>query len=76
MIININKKRILLITSRQKRKFMKDNKLSLVYDNFDLQLTRCEKVLGVHIHVDDNITLTNHFQHVTTKISPYLWLRF
>ena len=62
MIINIDKTKLMLISSRQKRKCMKDNKLASVYDNFDLQLTSCEKVLGVHI--DDNLTLTNHFQHV------------
>ena len=28
---------------------MKDDKLTLVSDNFDFQLTSCEKVLGVHI---------------------------
>ena len=53
---------------------MKDNELSIEYDNFDLQLTSCEKVLGVHI--DDNLTWTNHFQHVSKKISSYLWLLF
>ena len=52
----------MLISSRQKRKCMKDNKLAIAYDNFDLQLTSCEKVLGGHI--DDNLTWTNHFQHV------------
>ena len=51
---------------------MKDNKLALVHDNFDLQLTSCEKVLGVHI--DDNLTWTNHFQHASKKILSYLWL--
>ena len=38
---------------------MKDNKLTLVYDNFDLQLTSCEKVLGVH--KDENFTWKNYF---------------
>ena len=33
---------------------MKDNKLAIEYDNFDLQLTSCEKMLGVHI--DDKLT--------------------
>ena len=33
---------------------MSEIKLAIVYDNFDLQLTSCEKVLGVHI--DDNLT--------------------
>ena len=49
-----NKTKLMLITSRQKRKFMTDNKLSLVHDNFDFQLTSCEKVLVVHI--DGNLT--------------------
>ena len=53
----------MLIASRQKRKCMKDNKLALVYDTFDLQLTSCDKVLGLHI--DDNLTWTNHFQQVS-----------
>ena len=53
---------------------MKDNKLAIVYDNLDLQLTSCEKVLGVHI--DDNLTGTNHFQHLSKKISSNLWFLF
>ena len=53
---------------------MKDNNLALVCDHFDLQILSCDKVLGVHI--DDNLTLTNHFQHVSKKISSYLWLLF
>ena len=66
MIINIDKTKLMLISSRQKRKCMKDNKLAIEYDDFDLQLTSCEKVLGVHI--DDNLTWTNHFQHVSKKV--------
>ena len=65
---------IMLISSRQNRKCMKDNKLAIVYDNFNLQLTSCEKVIGVHI--DDNLTWINHFQHFSKKISSYLWLLF
>ena len=51
---------------------MKDNKLALVYDNLDLKLTSCEKVLGVLI--DDNLTWPNHFRYVSKKKSSYLWL--
>ena len=51
MIINIDKTKLILISSRQKSKRMKDNnKLAIEYDNFDLQLTSCKKVLGVHIY--------------------------
>ena len=37
------------------RKNMEDNKLAIVYDNFDLQLRSCEKVTCVHI--DDDLTM-------------------
>ena len=67
MVINIDKTKLMLISSRQKRTNMKDSNFTLVYDNFDLQVTSCEKVLGVNI--DDNLTWTNHFQYVTKKIS-------
>ena len=49
LMINIDKTKLTLISSMQKRKGMKDNKLPLVYDKFDLQLKSCEKVLGFHI---------------------------
>ena len=65
MIMNIDKTKLMLISSRPKRKCMNDNKLAIEYNNFDLQVTSCEKVLDVHI--DDNLTWTNHFQHVSKK---------
>ena len=35
-------------------------------------MTHANKILGVH--VDDNLMWNNHFQHVSKKISSYLWL--
>ena len=35
-------------------------------------MTHADKILGVH--VDDNLMWNNHFQHVSKKISTYLWL--
>ena len=35
-------------------------------------MTPSEKILGVH--VNDNLMWNNHFQHVSKKISSYLWL--
>ena len=74
MKINIDKTKLMLISRRQKRKCKKDNKLAIVCDNFNLHLTSCEKVLGVHI--DDNLIWTNHFQLVSKNIPSYLWLLF
>ena len=46
--------------------------LSLRYSDIDIKMTPSEKILGVH--VDDNLMWNNHFQHVSKKISSYLWL--
>ena len=35
-------------------------------------MTHADKICGVH--VDDNLMWNNHFQHVSKKISSYLWL--
>ena len=40
MIIKIDKTKLMLISSKQKRKCMKYNNLAHVYDNFDLQLKK------------------------------------
>ena len=44
---------------------MKCSNLTLIYNDFDLQLTSIENVLGVNI--DDNLTWTGHFQNVAKK---------
>ena len=49
MIINIGNTKLISISSRQKRINMQDDNLELVYNEFDLQLTRCETVFRVHI---------------------------
>ena len=66
MVINIDQTKLMLILSRQNRQSMKDTNLTLAYEIVDLRVTSCEKVLGVHI--DDNLTWTSHFQHVSKKI--------
>ena len=72
IIINIDKTRLMLIASRQKRNSLADTDLKLTYNNLDLQISIDEKILGVH--VDQNFAWNNHFQHVSKKISTYLWL--
>ena len=35
-------------------------------------MTTSDKILGVH--VDENLTWNDHYQHVSKKVSSYLWL--
>ncbi|MCG8032729.1 MAG: hypothetical protein JAY75_14385 [Candidatus Thiodiazotropha taylori] len=72
MLINTDKTKLMLITSRQKRNNLADEHLKVTYENLDLQISCSEKVLGVHI--DQNLVWNSHFQHVSKKISSYLWL--
>ena len=46
--------------------------LSLKYCDIDIKMTPYDKIFGVH--VGNNLMWNNHFQHVSKKISPYLWL--
>ena len=61
MVINTDKTKVMLITSRQKRNNLKNSDLSLN-----------EKVLGVHIN--ENLPWNGHFQYISKKISSHLWL--
>ena len=72
MVLNTDKTKEMLITSRQKRLSMHNPVLSLTYSDIDIKMTHADKILGVH--VDDNLMWNNHFQHVSKKISTYLWL--
>ena len=73
MVLNIEKTKVMLITSRQKRTSMQSPVLSLTYNDIYIRMTHADKILGVHMV--DNLMLNNYFQHVSKeKISPYLWL--
>ena len=72
MVLNIDKTKVLLITSRQKRHTLQDSCLSLRYDEIDIKMTRGHKILGVQ--VDENLMWNNHFQLVSKKVSSHLWL--
>ena len=72
MVVNTDKTKVMLITSRQKRYNLKNSYLSLNFKDTDLKLTNNEKVLGVHI--DENLLLNGHFQYISKKISSHLWL--
>ena len=55
MILNTEKTRVMLITSRQKRNNLHEVSFSLQYSDIDIRITTSDKTLGVH--VDDSFIL-------------------
>ncbi|MES9905404.1 MAG: reverse transcriptase family protein [Sedimenticola sp.] len=72
MLLNTAKTKVMLITTRQKRNVMANDNLSLMYKDDNLQMTMHDKVLGVH--VNNNLTWTNHINMLSKKISTNIWL--
>ena len=72
MLLNTEKTKVMLISTRQKRIRLDTRLLSLTYNEIDLQLTTGGKILGVYI--DENFQWNNHFQFVCKKVSSYIWL--
>ena len=72
MLLNAEKTKIMLITTRQKRIRLHEDLSNLTYNDINLQLTTGDKILDVN--VDQNLQWTNHFQYVCKKISSYIWL--
>ena len=72
MILNIDKTKVMLIASRQKRTVLGDTVLNLQYNDIDMKMTTSDKVLG--IYVDNNLTWNNHFNFLSKKLSTYMWL--
>ena len=72
MLLNTEKTKVMLISTRQKRIRLDTRLLSLTYNEIDLQLTTGDKILGVY--TDENFQWNNHFQFVCKKVSSYIWL--
>ena len=72
MVLNTLKTKVMLITSRQKRSNLLEDTLSLKYNDIDIKMTTSDKILGVN--VDENLSWNDHYQHVSKKVSSYLWL--
>ena len=72
MILNIDKTKVMIITSRQKRTVLNDAVLKLQYNDIDISITTCDKILG--IHVDNNLKWNTHFNFLSKKLSSYMWL--
>ena len=72
MLLNTDKTKHLLITTRQKRVRLDENLFTLTYNDVIVQLTRGDKILGVNI--EQNLLWNNYFQRVSRKVSFYIWL--
>ena len=70
MILNIDKTKVMLIASRQKRTVLGDTIFNLQYNDIDIKMTTSDKVLG--IYVDNNLTWNNHFNFLSKKLSTYM----
>ena len=72
MVLNTLKTKVMLITSRQKRNNLHQSTLTLTYSDMDIRMTTSDKILGVY--VDENLCWNDHYQHISKKVSSYLWL--
>ena len=72
MLLNTDKTKLMLITSRQKRATMENSSLFLKYNDLDQKLTNADKILGVHIN--ENLTWNAQFQFIVKKVSSQLWI--
>ena len=72
MLLNTDKTKVMIITTRQKRLHINENILTLLYNDAELQITTGDKILGVNI--DENLTRNNHYQFVCRKISSSILL--
>ena len=72
MVINTDKIKVMLITSRQKLSHLPQNNLELNFNDVDLKLSSNEKILGVQI--EENLLWNSHFQYISNTIASSLWL--
>ena len=71
MVINIDKTKAMLITTRQRRRNIDDN-IQILLNDIKLSNVQKEKVLGVEI--DNNLLWGEHVRKVTRKMSTNIWL--
>lgn len=71
MVINIDKTKAMLITTRQKRSRINGN-LQIYLNNTQVSTVSNEKVLGVVI--DNNLTWAEHVSKMAKKMSTNIWL--
>ena len=71
MVLNADKTKVMLITSKQKRNCLQNPTLALRCNDTDIKMTTCDKILGIQV---DEILWNNQCQQVYKKVSSYLWL--
>ena len=72
IVLNVDKTKVMLITSKQKRNCLQNPLLALRYNDINIKMTTCDKILG--IQVDENLIWNSQCQQVYKKASSYLWL--
>lgn len=72
MVINLDKTKVMLITTRQKRNRIANDNLHITLDDVELQVISSEKILGVQ--VDNNLLWADHINNITKKMSKNIWL--
>ena len=72
MVINYDKTKLMLITTKQKRALLEQTNLNISINSHDLTCVSDDKILGVH--VDDNLLWTKHIDVITKKLSKNIWL--
>ena len=65
MLLNTDKAKVMIVTTRQKRRGLQKSSLSLNYNDIDLKLTSNSKIYGVHI--EENLTWDVHFHFISNK---------
>ena len=72
MVLNTAKTKVMLITTKQKRKGLGNADIDLNYNDDQLQTISSSKILGVF--VDNNLCWSEHVKHITKKIASNVWL--
>ncbi len=72
MVINMDKTKTMLITTRQKRNKLNDDSLNIHFNDVNLKTLVNDKMLGVQ--VDNNLLWTNHITNVSKKMAKNIWL--
>lgn len=71
MVINLDKTKAMLVTTRQKRSRI-DSDLNILFNDVRLLTVSNEKVLGIQI--DNHLSWGDHIRKVTRKMSTNIWL--